>query len=297
MWRKPKKGRMRWGLCLAVLLLAAVLVGCRRRAARETRPTVAAGIVPVTAFVNAVAGELVYAAAMIPPGYSPETYSPTPQTLECLSDASLYFSTAMPTEVQRIIPKAPSLNPGLRVVDLAAEVRKVYPDRYFAPRQRDPHIWLSIKRAKVMVEVIARELSARYPEHASAFAANAKAYQAELETGDREVRAIIARARHKTFVVFHASFGYFADDYGLTMVALEQEGREASPKDLERAIDAAKREGITVIFYQAGIDSRQARAFAEEINGTAVKLDPLSADYIANFKRMAEAIAAQGPVQ
>ena len=39
--------------------------------------TVAVGIVPQEAFVEAVAGELVSVVTMIPPGYSPANFSPT----------------------------------------------------------------------------------------------------------------------------------------------------------------------------------------------------------------------------
>jgi len=44
---------------------------------------------------------------------------------------------------------------------------------------------------------------------------------------------------------------------------------------------------ITTVFYQAEIDSSQVAAFAEEIHGDMVMLDPLSADYLNNLLDMA----------
>jgi zinc transport system substrate-binding protein len=43
------------------------------------------------------------------------------------------------------------------------------------------------------------------------------------------------------------------------------------------------------VFYQAEIDSRQSKAFAEEIGGVTIQLEPLSGDYLGNLKRMAQA--------
>jgi zinc transport system substrate-binding protein len=97
--------------------------------------------------------------------------------------------------------------------------------------------------------------------------------------------------KNKQFVVYHPAFGYFADDYGLTMVALEEEGKEATPQHLQDVIDFAKSENIKVIFYQAEIDSSQSAAFAEELGGKTMELSPLSGDYIENLKAMAGLMA------
>ena len=52
--------------------------------------------------------------------------------------------------------------------------------------------------------------------------------------------------------------------------------------------DLAEQKNIRVIFYQAENDSKQTRAFAEEIDGIAMEVDPLSADYIENMLKMAQ---------
>ena len=90
--------------------------------------------------------------------------------------------------------------------------------------------------------------------------------------------------------MFHPAFGYFADEYGLEMHALEKEGKEVTAKDLQELTDLARENGIKVIFYQAQTSERQAMAFAEGIDGEAVMLDPLSENYIENLITMAEKI-------
>jgi len=92
-------------------------------------------------------------------------------------------------------------------------------------------------------------------------------------------------------MVFHPAFGYFASDYELEMYSLEEEGKEATAKRLEELIDLARRENIKAIFYQSEVDASQSKAFAEEIGGKAIMLEPLAEDYIKNLEKMARLIA------
>jgi zinc transport system substrate-binding protein len=93
-----------------------------------------------------------------------------------------------------------------------------------------------------------------------------------------------------SFITYHPSFGYFAEEYGLTMYSLEEEGKEATVTHLQEIIDIAKEKNIHTVFYQAEVDSKQSEAFAAEIDGNAVELAPLAADYLDNMEEMAKKI-------
>ena len=159
------------------------------------------------------------------------------------------------------------------------------------PVGRDPHIWLSPKRVKVMVEAIAREMSALDPDNKESYEQNAADYLVELDEVDQEIEAALEGVESKKFIVYHPAFGYIAEDYGLTMHALEEDGKEATAQHLQEMVDLAKDENIKVIFYQEEMDSSQAQAFAEEIGGKTIQLSPLSPDYITNLKKMAATMA------
>ncbi|MCH3915930.1 MAG: zinc ABC transporter substrate-binding protein [Spirochaetia bacterium] len=267
-------------LCAAMPLAAA---GMPETQANNTNPKVAVSIVPQATFVKQVGQSKVTVSTEIPPGASPETYEPTPRQMADLEDAQLYFSIGVPTEKSAILPKLPA---NMKVVDQAAACRQQYPDRKMGDG-RDPHIWLSPKRAEVMVNQIADELSKIDSDNATFYKANAKAYIGKIEAASTQIKGILFQTESKTFIVYHPAFGYFADDFGLKMYALEEEGKDASPQHMAQMVDLAKQEGCKVIFYQAEIDSRQAQAFAEEIGGKAVQLDPLSGDYVNNLVKMA----------
>ena len=272
------------------MLSTLYLAGCSNEATEEAaaeKPVVAVSIVPEQTFVEAVCGDLVDIVTLVPAGSIPGNYEPTAQEMEAFGDASLYFSIGVPTEEANILPNVGDV----KVVPLEDEVAAVYEDRTFESGGRDPHIWLSPKRVIVMVEAIAREMSTLDPDNKETYEQNAADYIAQLDEVDQEIQDALEGVESKKFIVYHPAFGYIADDYGLTMYALEEDGKEATAQHLEEMVDLAKEENIKVIFYQEEIDSSQSEAFAEEIGGKTIQLSPLAADYINNLKNMAQTMA------
>ncbi len=270
---------------LLVLSIGASLFSCS--SSKNGKLTVAVSVVPQSAFVKAVGGDLVNVVTMIPPGKSPENYEPSPKLMAEFSDSDVFFSIGVPSEKAYILP---IISRNTELIDLADAVDSVY-----APvkinESRDPHAWLSPKRAIEMVKVIAAVLSEKDPENRFVYQENAEKYIAELQKLDTEISSALEGVTNKSFIVYHPAFGYLADDYGLNMHALEDGGHEITATRLAEMTELAKKEGIKVIFYQAEVSSAEADAFAKEIGGKAVMLDPLSENYIENMRSMAKAIA------
>lgn len=278
-------------------VITLMFAGCTNKQANinagteiKEKPIVAVSIVPEETFVKAVCGGMADVVVLIPPGSSPENYEPTPKEMEQFSKAKVYFTIGVPTEEANILPKAEEMKE-LSIINLQDDVSKEYPDLELAPGERDPHIWLSPKRVKVMVESIAREMGEIDPENKGQYDENAQEYIKQLEDLDKEIQNALEGVENRKLIVFHPAFGYLADDYGLEMYALEEEGKEATPQKLQEMIDLAKKENIKAIFYQAEISNGQAEAFAEEIGGKTVQLEPLASNYIENLKNMTELIS------
>ena len=264
--------------------------------------TVAVGIVPEAAFVQAVGGDLVSVVAMVPPGSSPANYQPTAAEMQALSDASIYFTLQMPTEKANILPKLTDFNPSIQIVDLQKATAEVYPLLNGAGEEvgiesietADHHLWLSPKRAMVMVQTIADQLSAVDAGNKDAYQANAASYIAQLKDLDAEIQDAVSKLANKSFLIYHAAYGYFAHDYALTMVSLENEGKPATAESLQAVIDYAKQNQITTVFYQQEFDDSQAATVAEEIGGVVQKVAPLSIDYIQGLKDFVSALSNAG---
>ncbi|NLN87884.1 MAG: zinc ABC transporter solute-binding protein [Syntrophomonadaceae bacterium] len=272
-------------------MLAGLVTGCRQQpdispTSVDNRLKVAVTIVPQATFVKEVGGDLVEVVTMVPPGGNPENYSPTPQQMMQFSDADVYFAIGVPSEGTNL-PKLLSLAPSIKVVDLPALVDQKYPPVLFPSGDRDPHMWLSPQRVEEIIRITIEQLTQLDPLHGDIYTANGTAYIQRLAQLDDEIQASLSGLSNRTIIVYHPAFGYFADDYGLTMVALEEEGKEAAAVDLQRVIDLARTQDIKVVFYQAEIDSKQSRTLAAEIGGQAEMIAPLDPDYIDNLHKMA----------
>ncbi|MDD5313214.1 MAG: zinc ABC transporter substrate-binding protein, partial [Dehalococcoidia bacterium] len=92
-----------------------------------------------------------------------------------------------------------------------------------------------------------------------------------------------------TFIVYHPAWSYFAHDYGLVQVGIEQEGKEPKAAYMARLISEAKEKNIKVIFVSPEFDTRNAETIAREIGGRVVIIDPLAGDYLINMRSIAAA--------
>jgi len=263
---------------------ALVLIACNVNTDLDTdKIQVSVSILPQKAFVEAVAKDKVEINVVVPPGSSPATYEPTPQESIRLESADIYFAIGVPTEAANIMSLI-DINV-TRLVSLHTLVSEEYPD-IMVGGQRDPHIWLSVNRVIKIIEIIRDEMILLDEDNSEIYTINAASFISELNDLKVYAEMKLTNLPNNKFIVFHPAFRYLAQDFGLEMYALEQDGKEATPQRLAEMIDFAKAEGIKVIFYQSEFSSTQAQSFAEEIGGQTMMLVPLSPNYISNMISM-----------
>jgi zinc transport system substrate-binding protein len=155
----------------------------------------------------------------------------------------------------------------------------------------DPHIWLSPMQVKKQVDVIATTLAQEDPANADVYNTNAQTFKEELDTLHDEIEAELSTLKTDKLMVFHPAWGYFADEYGLEQIAIEQSGKEPTAQELQHIIEVAKEEEIKVIFVQSQFNKEIAESIAEEVGAVVVSINPLSDDYINNLRNVATTIA------
>jgi zinc transport system substrate-binding protein len=85
-------------------------------------------------------------------------------------------------------------------------------------------------------------------------------------------------------MVYHPAWGYFADEYGLTQLAIEEEGKPVSAAHIRKMVDLARGKGIRAVLVQKGFDTKSARAVARDIGGEVVETDPLERDWFSGMR-------------
>jgi zinc transport system substrate-binding protein len=113
----------------------------------------------------------------------------------------------------------------------------------------DPHIWLSVKHAKVMVNAIRDELKRLDPNHAAGYDSRAAAYIAKLDRLEADGKAAFANKEEKTILSFHESLNYFAKCYGLKIAgSIEVDpGKEPAPDKMKKIITLCQKRNVRVI--------------------------------------------------
>jgi zinc transport system substrate-binding protein len=279
-----------------VLLLAAATAGCTGAdRQQDEQVVVAVTIPPEQEFVERVGGDNVRVVLLVPAGADPHTYEPPPGVLAEVAEADVYAAVGSGIEFELAWKdKIASLNPNMLVVDCSRGIDLISTGED-GHTGTDPHIWLSPRNAKIMVENIREGLVAADPEHADEYNRNAGAYQAELDALDAEIAGALAESGVKKVMVYHSSWAYLARDYGFEEVPIESEGKEPSPQRLEHLITQAKEEKIRVIFASPEHSTRSAEVIADEIGGTVVLVSPLEKEYLENMGRVAAAFAESSP--
>lgn len=93
----------------------------------------------------------------------------------------------------------------------------------------DPHVWFAPGNAGAWVRAIAQALAAADTANAATYRANATTAQAGIDATDARVREILAPVGDLPLIMFHDAFGYYAEAYGLNIVAAIRQGDAAGP--------------------------------------------------------------------
>ncbi|EKF86443.1 metal ABC transporter solute-binding protein, Zn/Mn family [Methanobacterium formicicum] len=247
---------------------------------------------PQEEFVKRVGGDRVNVTVMVPPGADPHTYEPLPSQMKQVQDAQIYFQVGSGIEFELTwMDKLTSMNSQMKVVNSSAGIQLI-PNTAEAEEGSDPHVWVSPRNAKIMVENIYQALVQEDPQNKDYYTKNRDEYLKELDDLDKNITQTMSGKNNTKIMVYHPAWAYFCKDYNLQQVAIEQAGKEPTPQNIAFLVDTARNESIKVIFVSPEFSTSNAQVIANEIGGKVVVVDPLSRDYLENMKNVAEAFAA-----
>ena len=272
------------------------MVGCKSNqqkagmAESNAKPTVTVTIPPYQYFVDKIAGDKVDVNVMVSNGNNPETYEPNAQQMMELSNSALYLKVGSIGFEQTWIKKLQDNAPDMKVIDTSVGIK---------PAQTpggniDPHVWMSCKNARIISSNIFKALCQLEPENKTFFQKN---YQQLLSSIDRQDSIIRKSFKDnpemvRKFVIYHPILTYFARDYQLEQLAIEEEGREPSAAQLKSLIERARKQKIRYCLIQAEFANRNTTTFIKESQTKAMDINPLQADWANAMKEVS--LAVQG---
>lgn len=156
----------------------------------------------------------------------------------------------------------------------------------------DPHIWTSPRALQRMAANAYEAIHALWPDSVK-YTENHARLQEQLAALDARTAGKIAASGVRYFIIYHPALTYYARDYGLQQVAIEDDGKEPSARTLARLIEQARRDSVRTIFYQSQFPASAVEVIARDIEAQSVAIDPLKEDVIANIDSLTDLIVAQ----
>ena len=299
-------------------LLAAILGACSPKGeATDQRPVVTVTIEPLRLFTEVIAGERWRVVSMVPQGNSPETYDPTPQQLVELERSRAYLLIGHigfeRTWKDRMASNAPQLpmfdtSEGVDLIRGGHRHEHAHQDTQLHSNEEkaenghsiadddlsiDPHIWNSPRNARIIARNVAEALKTIDPEGEAVYKRGLDSLCLVIDRTDSVVRTLLAQPNAgRTFLIYHPALTYFARDYGLNQIAIENEGKEPTPAHLAELIETCRSRQVRVVFVQPEFDQRNAALIAQQTGSTVIPINPLAYDWSKELVRTAQALTA-----
>lgn len=288
---------------LAVLVLALYVCGCTRKEAAADRPLLMVSIEPQKWILEQLVGDDYAIGTMLDRGANPETFDPSMEKRLQADKATAYFSTgAFPFEESL----AKSLPDGTRIVNTSDGIEPIYGTHSHTHNHTsghshghdcdhhgeaaDPHMWTSLKNARIIARNMAEALADLDSAEAATVNRRLATLEQRLDSIDKATADRLEGAS-RSFAIWHPSLSYYARDYGLNQIAVGQESKEMPAGQVRQVIDNARNANVKVFFFQKEYDNRQAESINSAIGSRMITIDPLAYDWLGQIELITNEIA------
>jgi zinc transport system substrate-binding protein len=251
---------MRWVLAVIATL---ALAGCGAPRPNDGRLHIVAAFYPLQYVAERVGGDRVSVTNLVAPGAEPHDLELSPRQTASIADADLVtylhgFQASVDEAVRQEAPRTAF-------------------DAAFVGDGRDPHVWLDPTRLATIAGGVADRLAAIDPAGGDGYRQRAAALRTDLANLDATYAQALHSCQRHEIVTSHAAFGYLAQRYHLTQVAITglQPDSEPTPRHLADAAEQAKAHGATTIFFETLVSPKVAETVARASGARAVVLDPI----------------------
>ncbi|EJF78053.1 metal ABC transporter solute-binding protein, Zn/Mn family [Bartonella birtlesii] len=224
--------------------------------------------------VKNVGGDHISMTIFVGPNANTHTYEPTPQDAQALRNAHIIFINGLHLEgfIDRLITasgtKAPLIEASANISPL--EIKK---QEYSAQHQHhlssiDPHAWQTIPNVEIYIKNIAAAFCKIDQQSCISYSQNAESYLQKLKAMREKLKTKIATIpkNQRIIITSHDAFGYFAQEYGFTILAPQNASieAEATPTDVAKLIKQIKTNKAAALFIENISNPRLIKQIAKE---------------------------------
>lgn len=290
-----------------IALFLLLLVSCTTKQEAEEN-IVSVTIEPQRYFAEKIAGDKFKIHTVVPAGQSPETYDPTPQQMVGIGKSVAYLRIGYIGFEQAWMEKIRANNSQMQMFDTSEglelltemaehdhhdheESAKHRHEHHHHPGGIDPHIWSSITGAKVVAWNTLQALISLDKENTQYYWKNYNKLVEEIEQTERTISDLLKPVLSRAFIIYHPALTYFAEEFNLTQLTIEMDGKEPSPAQLKELIDLSRNYNVRIVFIQQEFDQKNAELIARETNCRIVRINPLAYEWSKEMIHIAKSLA------
>lgn len=297
-------------IAIITLITALSLIGCTNKSTSpsteviknnsDSKIQVLVSFNPLREFVSAIGKDKVIVSSIIPEGTEPHDFELKAKDLAELSKAHIFVYNGLGMEpwVEKSLQSIN--NKDLIVVDASANtntIKNIEEKEIEEHGQNDPHIWLSLKEAKVEAKNIMDALIKIDMNNKDYYEKNYADFSKELDSLFNEYKPKFDSLANKNFVTGHAAFAYLCRDFGLEQSSVEDVFAEGEPtaKKMKELIDYCNNNKIKTIFMEELASPKVSETLAKEVTAKVEKIytlesNELNKNYIDTMKENLEKI-------
>ena len=273
-------------------LLVVFIAGCASSKVGEKVITVS--IPPLQGLVEAIVNNDYKVVALLPSGSTPENYSPTPSQLINIEESEFVFFVGTldfeNTIAQRLAERDVNIvNTGRDAELVEGECSHNHKVGSEYNHGVEPHIWLSLVELEKVVGNIGNTICATHPDSVR-YKANFEQLMGRIKAAHEHYLELFEPHRGEAFLIYHPALTYFARDYGLEQISVEQEGKAPTPTTLAELAEVVNNSEIEHLIYQSEYPVDVVKPVAEVLGVTLLEINPLSVDILAEINRIANTL-------
>lgn len=290
-------------LIITLIAFCSMLTCCDSRQSSSARPSLAVSIPAQKWLLDSIAGDRFNVVTLLSDGSNPETFEPSMKQLVVLGECKTLFTVGELPFEEGMIPKIRENFPGMEILPSDIYIKRLEGTHNHSEEKEcdghhghhhdsDPHIWTSLRTASAMARAMYEAIIRIDPAGKEYYTQRYNDLRQNLAALDDSVAQALAAYHGRAFIVWHPSLSYFAHDYGLKQLSIENEGKEASPAQYRRQLDLAKSDKPLVFFLQREFDSRQGAGMADELKLRTAEISVMQPDIAAQIRQITHDITS-----
>lgn len=273
-YSRPRKA----SLFIIAFWLALLIVPLRGRPSSAAGKNILTTILPLYLFTgNLVNGiENIHLELLIDgENANPHTYSMTIEAMKRISKAHVIIANGKAEEILDF-EKIRSMNPSAKI--LLTHSASASAEDLPTIDGKNPHTWLSPKRAIVECEEIVKTLVTAFPDLKESIEGNMRGYRKKLEVLAGQLALKLSRVKSAEIITFHDALDVFAADFGVPILYHIEDvhGIPPSPGKLVKILEAIRvRNNRVVLVSETPEPDPITSMIAKKSNATTVWFDPI----------------------